>query len=344
MNYFWLYIILFFINFVIFFNLRNISNKINIFDNPSSIKYQKTPVPSIGGIFLFINLIISSIYLLIFDHDVFEKTFFIYDKKQLFIFLLSSTVIFFIGLYDDKYSLNANQKLFTIIPIIILLIYIDEGLKITGLSFTFINFVLDLNRTSVIFSVLCFLTYLNCINMFDGINLQTSLSIVGLLVLLQFYLNTIDPILLTIIIYLFFFSFDNYKSKIYLGDSGSLLLAFILGYILIKSHNILYIKSDIIFSFTIFHFSDTVRLIFKRLLNGKHPFVGDNDHIHHRLVKKFNLDYTIIITFMSVVTPLTLNILTNFSYNLLLMILSVLNYIFLVIFTSDKKSFKTNSK
>ena len=82
------------------------------------------------------------------------------------------------------------------------------------------------------------------------------------------------------------------------------------------------------FSFTIFHFSDTVRLIFKRLLNGKHPFVGDNDHIHHRLVKKFNLDYTIIITFMSVVTPLTLNILTNFSYNLHLMILSVLNYIF----------------
>ena len=180
--------------------------------------------------------------------------------------------------------------------------------------------------------------------MFDGINLQTSLGIIGLLVLLQFYLNAIDPILLTIILYLIFFSFDNYKSKIYLGDSGTLLLAFILGYILIKSHNILYIKSDIIFSFTIFHFSDTVRLIFKRLLNGKHPFVGDNDHIHHRLVKKFNLDYTIIITFMSVVTPLTLNILTNFTYNLHLMILSVLNYIFLIIFTSDKKSIKTNIK
>ena len=78
--------------------------------------------------------------------------------------------------------------------------------------------------------------------MFDGINLQTSLGIIGLLVLLQFYLNAIDPILLTIILYLIFFSFDNYKSKIFLGDSGTLLLAFILGYILIKSHNILYIK------------------------------------------------------------------------------------------------------
>ena len=66
--------------------------------------------------------------------------------------------------------------------------------------------------------------------MFDGINLQTSLGIIGLLVLLQFYLNAIDPILLTIILYLIFF-FDNYKSKIYLGDSGTLLLAFILGYI-----------------------------------------------------------------------------------------------------------------
>ena len=47
---------------------------------------------------------------------------------------------------------------------------------------------------------------------------------------------------------------------------------------------------------------------------------------------------------MSVVTPLTLNILTNFSYNLHLMILSVLNYIILIIFTSDKKSIKTNIK
>lgn len=343
-NYLILFLILFLLNSFIFYNLKKISTKINVYDNPSSIKYQKKAVPSTGGIFLLINIIITVTYVLIFDYEIIQKTFFIYDNKQLLIFLFSLLIIFFVGLYDDKFGLNANQKLFYIIPVIILLIYVDEGLKVTQLNFTFHNLNIDLNRTSVIFSTICVLTYLNCINMFDGINLQTSLTIIGILALIQVYLNSIDPILVTIIIYLIYFSFYNYKSKIYLGDSGSLVLALILGYILIKSHNILFIKSDIIFSFTIFHFSDMVRLIFKRLLNGRQPFAGDNDHIHHRLVKKMNLNYAVIITFSSVMIPLALNIFTNFSYNLLIMILSVINYIFLIIFTSDKKNFKKNSK
>ena len=343
-NYLILYLFLFLLNFFIFYNLKKISSKINIYDKPSSIKYQKKPVPSTGGIFLFINLVIALIYLLVFNYELIQKTFFIYDFKQLIIFLFSLFFIFLVGLYDDKFGLNANQKLFMIIPLLVLLIYVDEGLKVSQITFTFNSLNIDLNRTSIIFSALCFLTYLNCINMFDGINLQTSLTIIGMLTIFQIYLNIIDPILIAIIFYLIYFSFNNYKSKIYLGDSGSLILAFILGYILIKSHNILFVKSDIIFSFTIFHFSDMARLIIKRLFNGKHPFSGDNDHIHHRLVKKVNLNYAIIITFGSVIIPLALNIFTNFSYNLLIMILSVFNYIFLIIFTSDKKNFKKDSK
>ena len=116
------------------------------------------------------------------------------------------------------------------------------------------------------------------------------------------------------------------------------MLAYVFGYVLIKSHNILEIKSDIIFSFTIFHVLDMLRLMSKRLINDKHPFIGDNDHIHHRLLRKTNLKNAVLIIFFSIITPIILNILTNFSYNIYLIIVSILIYTLLIVNTGDKKN------
>tara|TARA_A100001015_G_C14587229_1_gene555224 strand:- start:162 stop:437 length:276 start_codon:yes stop_codon:yes gene_type:complete len=83
---------------------------------------------------------------------------------------------------------------------------------------------------------------------------------------------------------------------------------------------------------------DMIRLTFKRIIKGKHPFVGDNDHIHHRLMRKKNLRFAILTTFISIGIPLVINVITEYKYSIYLITLSFIFYIFIIIFTSDKKN------
>ena len=72
--------------------------------------------------------------------------------------------------------------------------------------------------------------------MFDGINLQSSIySITILLSILFFYSNLL--IVKVILISILSYSYLNFKNKAFLGDSGSLLLAFLIGYLFIKFYN-----------------------------------------------------------------------------------------------------------
>ena len=95
-------------------------------------------------------------------------------------------------------------------------ISVDQALTIENLKFS-LNTEVSLYSQATIFSVLCFLIYLNSSNMFDGINLQTSLSF--LIIYIFFILNNINLYFsLFIILYLLFFSFKNINGKVFMGD------------------------------------------------------------------------------------------------------------------------------
>ena len=85
---------------------------------------------------------------------------------------------------------HMKKKLVVLVSILFLNISVDEALKIDNLKFSFLNNELNLYSQATIFSVLCFLIYLNSSNMFDGINLQTSLSF--LIIYIFFILNNIN--------------------------------------------------------------------------------------------------------------------------------------------------------
>ena len=73
--------------------------------------------------------------------------------------------------------------------------------------------------------------------MFDGINLQVGTYCI--IIFIYFALNNIAlSMSLVMIIALLFFLYLNFKNKIFLGDSGSLLLAYIIGYIFVKYYNL----------------------------------------------------------------------------------------------------------
>ena len=113
---------------------------------------------------------------------------------------------------------------------------LDKQLVIQVIKFSFFNREFYLSQYSILFTCFCFLVFLNAFNMFDGINLQaSSYSLTIFLCIIIFYL---DLFLAKIIfISLLSYSFLNYRNKTFLGDSGSLLISFIIGYIFIKLYN-----------------------------------------------------------------------------------------------------------
>ena len=134
--------------------------------------------------------------------------------------------------------------------------------------------------------------------MFDGINLQSSFySLFIFFYILFFYSNSL--FIKILIISLIAFSYLNLKNKSFLGDSGSLLISFIISYLFIKLYNYEYIKyADEIVLFMLIPGLDLTRLFIMRILKKKNPLTSDRNHLHHVLIKKNSLKKTLFLIFL----------------------------------------------
>ena len=143
--------------------------------------------------------------------------------------------------------------------------------------------------------------------MFDGINLQSSLySLTIFFCIIFFY---VDLFLAKIIfISLLGYSFLNYKNKTFLGDSGSLLISFIIGYIFIKLYNYQRINfADEIVIYMLVPGIDLIRLFFKRILIKKNPLTPDRFHLHHLLLLKYSYFKSLLILYGLLTFPIAMN-------------------------------------
>ena len=122
-----------------------------------------------------------------------------------------------------------------------------------------------------------------------------------------------------------------------MGDNGSLLLSFILGFILIKFYNQkIIIYADQIFLLMSLPGLDLIRLFFIRILNRKNPFVGDLNHFHHILLKSFPINKYYFIMIFLIVIP---NLFFVFSKNFILsFVMLVVPYILIINFSKRKKN------
>jgi UDP-GlcNAc:undecaprenyl-phosphate GlcNAc-1-phosphate transferase len=162
---------------------------------------------------------------------------------------------------------------------------------------------------------------MNALNMFDGINLQS--TIYSLIIFTSIYLFFINSILTKIlIIFLIGFFYLNYKNKSFLGDSGTLTLAFIIGYIFIRLYNLGLIQNaDEIVIYMIIPGLDLIRLFIIRILKKRNPLSSDRLHLHHLIISKYDFKKTITIISLLIILPIVLNYfdLKNL-YNLLIII------------------------
>ena len=322
-------------NFITIFFFKNLVKYYNVFDAADGIrKFQKKPVSLIGGFLILLNLSIFFISDLFWGSKIFEKYFF-FSNKELFVFYFGSLVFFLFGYIDDKFILKPNIKLIFLILVSFLLIKLDNNLILKSLYFKSIDYQINLSSYSTFFTILCILLFTNSLNMFDGINLQVGSY--SFLIFLIFFLKGILPnVNILLCISLLFFLYLNFKNLLFLGGSGVHLIAFLISYIFIRTYNIYpnLFSLEEIFIIMGLPGLELLRLFISRILNKKHPFEADTNHLHHLLKKKVSTAQTFVIIFLYILFSIILFYLIEFK--LLYVIFYCVNY-FLIIFYLTRK-------
>ncbi len=330
-------LLLFFIIFN-FFIVLNFS-KLKFFhfniDKPDKIrKLHSKPTPLAGGQIIFINLIIYWI-LSFYSKELLNNEIFFQNEDSLNYFMVTIFFIFLLGFVDDKYNLKANLKFIFLFIIILILLFKDFNLILNEINFSFYSKSLNLKNYNIIFSIFCFLVFLNAFNMFDGINLQSSLySIIILINILFFFSNSL--LVKILIISLIFFSYLNYKNKSFLGDSGSLIIAFMISYFFIKMYNFDIIGyADQIILYMLIPGLDLIRLFIIRIFKKQNPLSSDRNHIHHLLLRKYSLEKSLIILLLMIIFPIIFNFLK--LSNFIVILITIMTYSSIIIYLKQKK-------
>ena len=267
------------LNFIVLFLCAKISYQLRLVDIPNKRKIHSKPTAFTGGIAISIILLITLQAVNIFD-------------KSLGLILSFSFLISIVGLIDDKFHLNTGGKLsLQIFPIIYLIVF--ENLSLIHIG-DYNYFKLTLGTFAVPFTLFSVLFLINAFNYFDGIDGTLGFTTISVLTILMFLVkdqnfNLFLIIIIVPIIFFLFFNFSIFKlPKLFLGDNGSLLLGFIISFLLIylasqkNVHPILLAWSVVVFVYEFL----SVNLI--RLKNNQNPFKAGQDHLHHLLFKKTN--------------------------------------------------------
>lgn len=327
------FFLIFLINLAIYLNRNKIIKFYNVYDLPDKKrKIHKFKTSLLGGYIFFINIIFFSI-IIFFSDNFLENSLVLFDNiNNYFTFFFISACFYFLGFFDDKYNLNANLKFLIITLLIIFIIYFDKDLQIKIINFSFTDRVFDLKNLSFIFTLFCFIAYINAFNLYDGINLQIGIYFLIILIFLAFVTN-FNYFIISLFFPLFVFLILNSEGKIFLGNSGTYLISFIISYLFIKTFNLFgTIFSDQILLIMLIPGLDMIRLFFTRIKSKKHPFTPDRNHIHHKFLEVFGYKKTIIlISILSFLPIILINYLKSYFA-----ILFIIFFYFFIIFALKK--------
>ena len=250
-----------------------------------------TPIPAFGGISLFVVFVCAALTMLG-----------IGSSQSLGFIVLSAFILFMSGLKDDLMGTSARTKLLVQIGTAVLVL-LNSELTVTHLSGFFgIGEVTPVVGFLVSLSFIVFLV--NAYNLIDGID-----GLAGIIAIIAFsvfgaYYYVNDDIFLTLImvsmigalISFLTWNFADSKRKMFMGDTGSLVIGFILAVNALTIIAAQPVNPDpffvpqnaviFIFSILVIPVLDTLRIIVIRLSNGQKPWVADRNHMHHLLLDK----------------------------------------------------------
>ena len=297
-----------------------------LYDHPNNErKLHKKSTPLTGGLIIILNLIFYCFFLESFNFDIniFLK------KFNYYIFLTTCIVLYLFGVLDDKFSISPNTKFILLIIIILPIIILDSNISLSIIRLSFLGQDYYIGNFTIVWTVLCFLLLFNAINMFDGINLQVGFYI--LFVFIFFISNDFNKaFFISLSAGVISFLILNFRSNSFLGDGGAYLISFLLGYFFIKMYNLkIILHADQVVLFMLIPGLDLMRLFIIRILNKKHPFSADRNHLHHLLLKKFSFYKVILIIQSLIFLPVIFNLIFGYTFIYLvftLMVYSIIIY------------------
>lgn len=260
----------------------------NAIDKPSARKVHTGPMPRCGGIAL-VGGFLSAVLFGLAAAFLFGRMHINYSGVLGVI--AGGVFIFFVGLVDDIRGLSPSKKL--ILQIVAAFIPVVLGVSIQFISIPFTG-VLLLGVFSVPVTILWIVGATNALNFIDGLDgLASGVSAIAATTLFIVALKMHQPgaaIVLAAVAgaAIGFLRCNFYPASIFLGDSGSLFL----GYILAAASIIGVLKSTIIFALLIPVFIlgvpifDTASVIMRRVREGHPIFYADRRHLHHRLLDR----------------------------------------------------------
>ncbi len=262
----------------------------NLFDEPSKRRVHKGRVPTLGGLAIFFGILFTySFYLDWFDY------------RAIPYLIPSLLIIFSIGIKDDIMVTAPIMKLMG--QVIAALIIVGFGdLRITDFH-GFFGLRPDY-FVSLAFSLLFLVFIVNGFNLIDGVDglaaITGIVSITGFsfwfFINGEFVLPVLGAIVNGSLLAFLYFNVLSKSQKIFMGDTGSLLIGFIVAVFAIRfmefnleplrpALNYTMISAPAVaLAILILPVIDTVRVFFLRLSKGQSPFAADKTHIHHRLL------------------------------------------------------------
>ncbi len=270
--------------------VRRFALRRGLLDHPDrGRRIHDQPVPRLGGVAIYGSFVVTlgSLWLV---HNALTMTFQMHIGHVLKL-LLPSTLIFLLGLYDDLRGANARIKFtFQIAASILLYAF---GFRITQIWHPF-GGIIDLGWWGMPLTVLWLVGICNAFNLIDGLDgLSAGVALFALLTVSIAALVYGHPIVVLLAMALAgatlgFLRYNLVPAHIFMGDSGSLFLGFMLAALSIqgsqKSATAVAVAIPIV-SFGL-PIVDTFWAIVRRLLGQRPIFTGDHEHIHHMMLKR----------------------------------------------------------
>ncbi len=258
--------------------LIKVAKHLNLIDIPNSRSIHHNPTIRGFGVVIFASI---GLTLVVFDITIFA------EHPNL---LSAVMLIGLLGLIDDIKETPPIIKITTLIVVYIFLY--AEGFLISYLG-VFLGFSINLSLiVAILFSTGAIVAFTNAFNLIDGLDgLSGLIAIIIFLSFLFIGITNNDRLLITIpvlfITSLSVFLFYNWSpAKVFLGDSGSLMIGFVISILGIRSLN--YIEPISILYITAVPIIDALFVYLRRLLDGKSPFQADKLHCHHILLTHLN--------------------------------------------------------
>lgn len=271
--------------------IKRIAEHVGALDIPNKRKVHKTPIPRMGGLGIYLGFLLG--YMLFGSESI-----------KMNAILIGSFIVIITGFIDDikpipaKYKFLGQLAAASVIPLY-------GGIILKDISA--FGLYLDFGILSIPITIIFIVAIMNCINLIDGLDgLAGGISAIYFLMIgiiaIMFNSSSLDVVLAFIMLgaTLGFLVHNFNPARIFMGDSGSLFLGYIIAVIALLGYKNITFTSLIVPVFLLaIPIMDTLFAIIRRIIKHESITMPDKNHLHHQLLKlNFSVRKTVLVIYL----------------------------------------------